>query len=287
MRAAASLRSASSKVDASASTVSATASARSRIADQSSTAARTSPRTRTTSRPSSSSTAASVCRSTSRWTNDSAVASDVGSCGSRNVDDPPRVAPDRHDRVHGEVQSEAVPDDLRRHRVDDERHVVGDDVDDGVRRAEAVLLEVRGEHPHRGCARRPVEREGQVRHRAGVQVVHVPGREVAAGDVPVVLADERLEQPLLLRGQPLVGVPPDLVDDLGPVAGRDGGHGNPLRPRPSVLSSGAPAKEHGSAGDHRTSSMTAAAVRPGSPSHGPCPVGRTTRRAAGMRAVAA
>jgi len=60
-----------------------------------------------------------------------------------DVDEPPRVATYRDDRVHREVQSEAVPDDLRGHRVDDERHVVGHDVDHGVRRAEAVLLEVR------------------------------------------------------------------------------------------------------------------------------------------------
>jgi hypothetical protein len=45
------------------------------------------------------------------------------------------------------------------------------------------------------------------------------------------------------QGQPLLGGPPDLVDDLGSVAGRDGGHGNPLRPRHSTLSSEACGKE--------------------------------------------
>jgi hypothetical protein len=131
-----------------------------------------------------------------------------------------------------------LPGDLLRHRVDDERHVVGHDVDDGLRRTEPVLLEIRGVHPHRGCTRRSIEREDQVRHRGVVRVVHVPSREVAAGDVPAVLPDERLEEPLLLRGQPLLGVPPDLVDDLGSVAGRDGWHGNPLRPRHSALLGG-------------------------------------------------
>jgi len=131
-----------------------------------------------------------------------------------------------------------LPDDLLRHRVDDERHVVGHDVDDGLRRTEPVLLEIRGVHPHRGCTRRSIEREDQVRHRGAVRIVHVPGREFAVGDVPAVLPDERLEEPLLLRGQPLLGVPPDLVDDLGSVAGRDGGHGNPLRPRHSALLGG-------------------------------------------------
>jgi hypothetical protein len=138
-----------------------------------------------------------------------------------------------------------LPDDLLRHRVDDERHVVGHDGDDGLRRTEPVRLEIRGVHPHRGCTRRSIEREDQVRHRGAVPVVHVPGREVAARDVPAVLPDEHLEEPLLLRGQPLLGVPPDLVDDLGSVAGRDGGHGNPLRPCHRVLSSAARAKALG------------------------------------------
>ena len=117
-----------------------------------------------------------------------------------DLDQPPRVATHREDGVHGEVQSETVPDDLVRHRVDDERHVVAHDVDDRVRRTEAVLLEVRGVHPHRGCPRRSVEGQGEVRHRGAVQVVHGPGREVGAGDAGVVLPDERQEQPLLLRG---------------------------------------------------------------------------------------
>src|SRR3954447_20329407 len=61
----------------------------------------------------------------------------------------------------------------------------------------------------------------------------MPGREVAAGDMPVVLADERLEQALLLRGQSLLRVPADLVDHLGPVAGRGCGHGDPLWRHPA------------------------------------------------------
>jgi hypothetical protein len=155
-----------------------------------------------------------------------------------DVDEPPVVVAHREDGAHGEMQAEAAPEDLRRHRVDDEGHVVGHDVDDGVRRAEPVLLEIGRVHPHRGYTGRPVQGEGQVRHRDAVQVVHAPGREVVAGDVPVVLPDERPEQPLLLRGQPLLGVPPDLVDALGLVAGRDGGQGNPLVAMPQLALSG-------------------------------------------------
>ena len=117
-----------------------------------------------------------------------------------------------------------------------------------------------------GFTRRPVEGQGQVRHRGAVQVVHVPGREVVAGDVPVVLPDERLEQPLLLRGQSLLGVPPDLVDDLGPVAGRDGGHGEPPSATPSVLRSEAQAKDPAAAASLRLrSGLRVAPQRLGGP----------------------
>ena len=57
------------------------------------------------------------------------------------------------------MQREAVAVDLHRHRIDQERHVVVDDLDDRVRRLPAVLLDRRVEHAHarparaRACAR--------------------------------------------------------------------------------------------------------------------------------------
>ena len=84
-----------------------------------------------------------------------------------------------------------------------------------------------------GCRRAPrspavAPAPWSVRHRGAVQVVPMPSREVAAGHMPVVLDDERLEQALLLRGQSLLGVPADLVDHLGPVAGRGVGIATPF-----------------------------------------------------------
>jgi hypothetical protein len=42
------------------------------------------------------------------------------------------------DRMDDEMQRQTVPIDLHRHRVDEERHVVVDDLDDRVRRLPAV-----------------------------------------------------------------------------------------------------------------------------------------------------
>jgi len=53
------------------------------------------------------------------------------------------AAPHGQHGMRDDVQTQAVPAQLRGQRVDQERHVVGDDVYDGVRAGEAVLLVVR------------------------------------------------------------------------------------------------------------------------------------------------
>src|SRR5204863_297989 len=54
-----------------------------------------------------------------------------------------RVAEDADDRVDDQVDAVATAVELHSHRVDEERHVVGDDLDGGVGRAPAVLVELR------------------------------------------------------------------------------------------------------------------------------------------------
>ena len=44
------------------------------------------------------------------------------------------IALDGEDQVQDEMQGQAVTIDFHRHRIDQERHVVVDDLDDGVRR---------------------------------------------------------------------------------------------------------------------------------------------------------
>ncbi len=63
----------------------------------------------------------------------------------------------RHDRVRDQVHGQSLPQHLHLHGVDEERHVVVDDLDDRVRRLPALLVDRGVEHPHlrfAGCPRR-------------------------------------------------------------------------------------------------------------------------------------
>ena len=81
--------------------------------------------------------------------------------------------------------------ELHRHRVDEERHVVGDDLDDGVRRLPAVLLELRVVDADLGRARlalapseapvRSAPPTLQVRKRGAVQVEQVNSARSSGG----------------------------------------------------------------------------------------------------------
>ena len=125
------------------------------------------------------------------------------------------VAPDPDHRVDHQVDPVPEPPELHRHRVDDERHVVGDDLDQRVRRLPPVLLEVRVVDPHLRLARLPVLGQVPVRDRGAVQVERVAVREVLGRDPLVVLADERLARRDLAGGQALPHAFADRVDQLG------------------------------------------------------------------------
>ncbi len=125
------------------------------------------------------------------------------------------VAPDPHHRMDDQVDAVPRAAQLHRHRVDDERHVVGDDLDQRVRRLPAVLLEVRVVDAHLGLARSPLLGEVPVRDRRPVQVERVAIRQILGRDPLVVLADERLARRHLVRGQPFPHAFADRVDQLG------------------------------------------------------------------------
>ena len=83
--------------------------------------------------------------------------------GREHLDEPPvRVAADVHHRMDDQVHAEAAPVQLHAHRVDQERHVVGHDLDRRVRGLPAVLLEARVVDAHLRRARRPLAREVEV-----------------------------------------------------------------------------------------------------------------------------
>ncbi len=77
-----------------------------------------------------------------------------------------------------------------RHGIDEERHVVRDDLDNAVRRLPAVLLDPRCVHVHLRLALRPSLQEVPVRERSAVEVDF---GEILRGGRRVVRADEPLD----------------------------------------------------------------------------------------------
>jgi hypothetical protein len=101
----------------------------------------------------------------------------------------------REHRVHHQMQAEPAAPQLHRDRVDKEPHVVGDDLDDGVRGGVAVLVDVRRVHRHPGLARPSSPRESQVGQRGAVKVRDRARGEVAGVDAVKIRADEGEEEP--------------------------------------------------------------------------------------------
>jgi hypothetical protein len=124
------------------------------------------------------------------------------------------VAAHRQHRVDREVDDQPVPVQLHRHRVDQERHVVGDDLDDRVDRPPAVLLEARTVDMDLGGARLAPLGGAQVGHDGAVQVVRLAFHQVLRRHPPVVLAGERLHLRATLLRHPFVDQRDDLLEDL-------------------------------------------------------------------------
>ena len=109
-----------------------------------------------------------------------------------NVEQAPGdVAADDHHGVDDQVDRVAALAEEGGHGVDEERHVVGDDLDDGVARRPAVLVDRRCEHAHRARALRPVRRLGPLRQRGARDVDGVATEDVLGRHVTVVALEER------------------------------------------------------------------------------------------------
>jgi hypothetical protein len=100
------------------------------------------------------------------------------------------VAAHLHHRVHDQVHRQALAIDLHRDRVDQERHVVVDDLDHGVRRLPAVFVQPRVVDAQLGCTAGEAAREVPVRQRRTVQVGQRALGQVFGGHLAVVLARE-------------------------------------------------------------------------------------------------
>lgn len=102
-------------------------------------------------------------------------------------------------RMDHDVDAAALAGQLVGHGVDEEGHVVGDDLHHGVAAHPAVLLDGGGVHAHVGGALRPVLGEPVVRERRAEHVDRVAVAEVLGGGVQVVALEER-EHRLVVGG---------------------------------------------------------------------------------------
>ncbi len=120
------------------------------------------------------------------------------------------VAAHRELRVHDEVDGAVQAGQLVGDRVDQERHVVGDDLDHGVAARPAVLLDGRGVHPDLGGALGPLEAQPVVGGRRTVDVHRVAADQVLGRRVEVVVVQvggqSAVAQPLAGRRAPHLAV---------------------------------------------------------------------------------
>jgi hypothetical protein len=122
-----------------------------------------------------------------------------------------RVAADVHDRVDDLMNAEPAPVQLHRDRVDQERPVVGHDLDGRVRGAPAVGLEVRVVDAHLGLAGPAPARETELADGQPIQVERVPLDDVVGRDPAVELPDEGLRVRRAVVGKELADARANLV----------------------------------------------------------------------------
>ena len=116
----------------------------------------------------------------------------LGGAGADGGEVPVVVAADGDDGVDDEVQPAALPDQLHRHGVEQERHVVDDDLDDRVGRRPAVVVEGRRVDPGLGRAGRPALGQVEVGQGGAGQVDRVAPDEVLGRDPLPVGRDQVL-----------------------------------------------------------------------------------------------
>ena len=115
------------------------------------------------------------------------------------------VALDGVDRMHQQMQGQALPVDLQRGGVHQERHVVVDDLDRRVARAPAVLARRRTEDADLGAARLAHLAELQVRQQRAQQVLGCALGEVLRVQALEIFAGNGCDQLLAGRFQPRGG----------------------------------------------------------------------------------
>ena len=103
------------------------------------------------------------------------------------------VAGDLELRVHDHVDVALLRGQLHRHRVDEERHVVGDRLDDRMRALPTVLLDGRGIDVDFAFTRATCAEQAPVCERCAREIDVASGDDVLGCNVFVVAADESFE----------------------------------------------------------------------------------------------
>ncbi|MNX83889.1 hypothetical protein D3C86_1156680 [compost metagenome] len=129
-------------------------------------------------------------------------------------DRPLGVAADVEDRVDGGVERQAEPVDLHRDRIDEERHVVVDDLDDRMVRVPAVFLELRVVDPYARGAGHELLGGLPVGHDRAVEVRYVAREQVLGIGQIVVVAQQGLQQPEGGGGEPLARERDEVIQQL-------------------------------------------------------------------------
>jgi hypothetical protein len=143
------------------------------------------------------------------------LADTVVGVGRQHLDQPAGLVAAHGDhRVDGQVDDQAVAVQLHGHRVDQERHVVGDDLHDRVPGAPAVLLEAGAVDPDLGLAGLAAVGQAPVGQDGAVQVVRFQLEQVLRGQALVVLAGELLDLLAPVLGHLLVDGRDNLLQDL-------------------------------------------------------------------------
>ena len=168
---------------------------------QSCTAARTSASTRSMPATSASRCSASTRRSISTCIQDSRGASGDCGAGCDRLELALRVAGDGIDRMDDQVQREALPVDFHRGRIDQEGHVVVDDLDHRMPGPPAVLTRRGAENPYLGRARLALLPQLQVREQRAQQIFGRSLGQVVAVEPAEIFAREGLDDFLPIRVQ--------------------------------------------------------------------------------------
>ena len=117
----------------------------------------------------------------------------------------PLIALHRNDRVHDQVQGQALAVDLHRDGVDQKGHVVIDDVDHRMARLPAGCGNRGAEHPNLGLALAACCTELPVRKHGAQQILGAARAQILGIDLSEVLAAENVDQVFVRQRNSLEG----------------------------------------------------------------------------------